>query len=216
MRLVIQLLLWVAIVFLGYLVFESIYSTTRFNEIKQERYAKVIENLKDLRIAQLAHKEVTGQFQDDFDDLVAFIDTAEFTLTQRRDTVLLDEEYLKTYGVDNWVEVTVIDTLGFRPVRDSLFGNSNRYKTMIKVPLEHVDAEFEMDAGTINRNGTQIPVFEVRVAKDVILSDQDWALVQQEKQVVSVDDVNGPYLRVGSMDEVVTAGNWPETYGKNE
>lgn len=216
MRLVIQLLLWVAIVFLGYMVFESVYSTTRFNQIKQERYAKVIENLKDLRIAQLAHKEVTGQFQADFDDLVTFIDTAEFVLTQRRDSVMLDEEYLKTYGVDNWVEVTVIDTLGFRSVRDSLFGNSNRYKNMIQVPLEHVDAEFEMDAGTINRSGTQIPVFEVRVAKDVILSDQDWALVQQEKQVVSVDDVNGPYLRVGSMDEVITAGNWPETYGKNE
>lgn len=216
MRLVIQLLLWVAIVFLGYLVFESVYSTTRFNNIKQERYAKVIENLKDLRIAQLAHKDVTGQFQADFDNLVAFIDTAEFTLTQRRDTVMLDEEYLRTYGVDNWVEVTVVDTLGFRSVRDSLFGNSNRYKTMIQIPLENVDAEFEMDAGTINRNGIQIPVFEVRVAKDVILSDQDWALVQQEKQVVSVDDVNGPYLRVGSMDEVITAGNWPETYGKNE
>lgn len=216
MRLVIQLLLWVAIVFLGYLVFDSVYSTTQFNNIKQKRYAKVIENLKDLRVAQLAHKEVTGQFQDDFNDLVAFIDTAEFTLTQRRDTVVLDEEYLETYGVDNYVEVTVIDTLGFRSVRDSLYGNSNRYRTMNKVPLEHVDAEFEMDAGTINRNGTQIPVFEVRVAKDVILSDQDWGLVQQEKQVVSVDDVNGPYLRVGSMEEVVTAGNWPETYGKNE
>lgn len=216
MKLVIQLLLWVAIVFLGYLVFESVYSSTRFNDVKQERYAKVIENLKDLRIAQLAHNEIEGSFQDNFDDLVRFIDTAQFTLTQRRDTVMLDEEYLETYGVDNWIEVPVIDTLGFRSVKDSLYGNSNRYKDMIKVPLDHVDAEFEMDAGTINRSGNTIAVFEVKVAKDVILADQDPALVAQEKQVVSVDDVNGPYIRVGSMDEVVTTGNWPQTYGSNE
>ena len=216
MKLVIQLLLWVAIVVLGYLVFESVYSSTRFNDIKRERYAKVIENLQDIRIAQLAHNEITGSFQADFDGLVRFIDTAQFTLTQRRDTVILDEEYLETYGVDNWVEVPVIDTLGFRSVKDSLFGNSDRYKTMHKIPLDNVDAEFEMDAGTINRSGNTIPVFEVRVAKDVILADQDPALVAQEKQVVSVDDVNGPYIRVGSMEEVVTAGNWPETYGKNE
>lgn len=216
MKLVIQLLLWVAIVLLGYLVFESVYSSTRFNDIKQERYAKVIENLKDLRIAQLAHNEIEGSFQDDFDDLVRFIDTAQFTLTQRRDSVMLDEEYLETYGVDNWVEVTIIDTLGFRSVKDSLYGNSNRYKDMIKIPLDHVDAEFEMNAGTINRSGNTIDVFEVRVAKDVILADQDPDLVAQEKQVVSVDDVNGPYIRVGSMDEVVTTGNWPQTYGSNE
>lgn len=216
MKLVIQLLLWVAIVFLGYLVFESVYSSTRFNDIKQERYAKVIENLKDLRIAQLAHNEIEGSFQDNFDDLVRFIDTAQFTLTQRRDSVMLDEEYLETYGVDNWIEVTVIDTLGFRSVKDSLYGNSNRYKDMIKIPLDHVDAEFEMDAGTINRSGNTIAVFEVKVAKDIILADQDPALVAQENQVVSVDDVNGPYIRVGSMNEVVTTGNWPQTYGSNE
>lgn len=216
MKLVIQLLLWVAIVFLGYLVFESVYSSTRFNDIKQERYAKVIENLKDLRLAQLAHNEIEGSFQDNFDGLVRFIDTAQFTLTQRRDSVMLDEEYLETYGVDNWIEVTIVDTLGFRSVRDSLYGNSNRYKTMNKIPLDHVDAEFEMDAGTIDRSGNSIAVFEVRVAKDVLLADQDPALVAQEKEVVSVDDVNGPYLRVGSMNEVVTTGNWPQTYGSNE
>lgn len=216
MKLVIQLLLWVGIVVLGYLVFESVYSSTRFNNLKQERYAKVIENLQDLRIAQLAHNEIEGSFQDNFDDLVQFIDTAQFTLTQRRDSVMLDEEYLETYGVDNWIEVTIIDTLGFRSVRDSLYGNSDHYKTMNQIPLDNVDAEFEMDAGTIDKGGNQIAVFEIRVAKEVLLSDQDPDLVAQEKEVVSVDDVNGAYIRVGSMEEVVTSGNWPRTYGDNE
>jgi len=34
--------------------------------------------------------------------------------------------------------------------------------------------------------------------------------------VVSVDGVNGDALKVGSMDEVNTNGNWPKTYGDNE
>lgn len=216
MKLVIQLLLWIAIIFLGYLVFDSIYATSRFNDLKQKRYAKVIEGLKDIQAAQLAHKEVTGTFEEDFEDLIQFVDTAQFTLTQRRDTTFLDEEYLETYGVDKYVESTVIDTLGYKPVRDSLFPNSNRYKNMMDVPLDNVDAQYEMEAGTINKNGNQIPVFEARIAKEVILSDQDDELVAQEKQVVSVEEVNGAYISVGSMEEVSTAGNWPQTYGDNE
>jgi len=37
-------------------------------------------------------------------------------------------------------------------------------------------------------------------------------LIAQEKQVNSVDGVNGPFIKVGSMDEVNTSGNWPKLY----
>ena len=104
MRLAIQLLLWVVIIGLAYLTFNAVYEPIQFNKIKEKRYAKVVENLKDIRDAELAHKEVVGTFEDDFDKLVRFLDTAEFAITQRRDTTVLDEEYilytksnLKTY-----------------------------------------------------------------------------------------------------------------------
>ena len=216
MKLVIQLLLWVVIVVLGYLVFNSVYEPIQFNKEKERRYAKVIENLKDIRAAQLAHRQVTGRFTDNFNDLERFIDTAQFTLTQRRDTVFLDEEYRRTYGVDRMVESVVIDTLGYASVKDSLFKNSDRYRRMRQVPIEGIDAEFEMDAGTIQKGTSRIPVFEARVSKDVVLHDMDEDLVAQEKQVVSVDNVNGEFIAVGSMEEVNTSGNWPTTYGDNE
>ncbi len=216
MKLVIQLLLWIIIVVLGYLVFNSVYEPIQFNKVKQQRYAKVIENLKDIRAAQLAHRQVTGRFEEDFDDLISFLDTAQYTLTQRRDTTYLDEEYRRTYGVDREIEDVVIDTLGFASVKDSLFGNSDRFRTMMNVPIEGVDAQFEMDAGTITKNESQIPVFEARVAKDIVLHDLDRELVMQEKEVVSVDNVNGAYISVGSMNEVNTSGNWPRVYGDNE
>lgn len=213
MKLVIQLLLWVVIIVLGYLVFNSVYEPIKFNKVKEARYAKVIENLKDIREAELAHKQVTGRFEGDFDRLIRFIDTAQFTLTQRRDTTFLDEEYLEIYGVDQWVEDVVIDTLGYVSVKDSLFQGTNRYKNMMNVPQKGVDAQIELDAGTIVKKGTTFQVFEAKIAKDVLLADQDRDLVMQEKQVVSVEEVNGPYITVGSMEEVTTKGNWPQIYG---
>lgn len=217
MKLVIQLLLWVVIIFLGYLTFNAVYQPIQFNKIKEKRYAKVIENLKDIRAAELAHKKVTGEFQGDFERLVQFIDTAEFAITARRDTTYLDEEYREQYGVDEYIEDVVIDTLDFISVRDSLFnGNRERYVSMINIPIDGVDAEFELDAGYVQKNRDSIAVFEARVAKSVILADQDKDLVNQENEIQSVDDVNGPYIRVGSMEEVNTSGNWPQIYGDND
>ena len=216
MKIVIQLVLWAVIAFLGYLVFNSIYEPVKFNKIKNERYTKVIENLKDIRNAELAHKEVIGTFEADYDKLIRFIDTAQFAVTQRRDTTYLDEEYKKTYGVDQYKEDVVIDTLSFIPVKDSLYGGTDRYKTMMNIPIDGVDKKFDLKAGFITKNDAKIPVFEAKVAKTLILSDQDKDLLAQEREVVSVDGVNGKYIKVGSMEEVNTNGNWPKTYGAND
>lgn len=216
MKLVIQLVLWIVIIFLGYLVFNSVYEPIKFNEVKEARYAKVIENLKDIRAAELAHRQVTGKFEGDWDNLVRFLDTAQYTLTQRRDTTVMDEEYRKAYGVDRRIEIVVIDTLGYKSVKDSLFKGTDRYKTMMNVPIAGVNAKFELQAGTVDKSGNPIPVFEARVSKDVILHDQDKDLVNQEKEIVGVDDVNGPYIMVGSMEEIKTSGNWPKIYGDAE
>ncbi len=217
MRFVIQILLWVVIIFLAYLTFNAVYEPIQFNKIKEKRYAKVINNLKDVRAAELAHKEVTGRFAGDWDSLVRFLDTAEFAITQRRDTTFLDEEYKKTYGVDQYIESVVIDTLGFVPVKDSLFkGKEERYRTMMNVPIEGVNTKFDLSAGTVKKGDNSIPVFESKVAKAKVLYDQDRTLVLQENEIQSVDDVNGRYISVGSMSEVNTSGNWPKVYGDNE
>ena len=61
-----------------------------------------------------------------------------------------------------------------------------------------------------------IPVFEVSASKELILHDQDKNLVNKEKEVMSVEGVNGPTLKVGSMDEVNTNGNWPKNYSNEK
>ncbi len=212
MKLIIQLVLWVVIIFLGYMVFNSVYEPVKFNKVKERRYAQVIERLQDIRAAQIAHQEVTGTYAKDFPSLISFLDTAEYVLTQRRDTTVLDEAYKRTYNVDQYMDVVLIDTLGYASVKDSLF-KDGRYTQMMNVPVQGVNAQFEMNAGTVVKNDTRLPVFEVKVDKAVVLHDQDRDLVLQEKEIVSVDQVNGPYIQIGSMEEVKNTGNWPQSYG---
>lgn len=214
MKLVIQIVLWIVIVFLGWKLWTSIMGPVEFNKVKEVRYAKIIENLKDIQAAELAHKEITGNFTGSWDSLVSFIDTAKFARTQRRDTSYADVVKNKAFGIDEgyFIERSLIDTLGFTPVKDSLYGGTNRYKTMMNVPIEGVNSKFELQSGKITRNDAVYSVFEARVSKDVVLHDLDKDLLTQEKQVQSVDGVNGPFIKVGSMDEVNTSGNWPKIY----
>lgn len=202
--------LWILIVFFGYKLYNSIYEPIQFNKVKTERYADVIRTLKDIGSAQVAHKSVTGIYAQDFKSLVAFVDTAQYVLVEKRDSSYL--EYDRVYRIDMLREVQIIDTLGFASVKDSLFGTSDSYKTMAKVPIKDVDTSFSMKADIIDKNGYQVPVFEVRVAKDIVLHDQNAYLLEQEKATVSVDGVNGPDIILGSLSEVSTNGNWPTIY----
>ncbi len=213
MKIVIQLVLWAVIGFLGYMVFNSVNGPVKFNKVKKVRYTKAVENLRNIRTAQLAYRTVTGKFEKDPEKLIAFIDTAKFTLTQRRDSSFI--RFNKILKIDEPKDTVVIDTLGYASVKDSLF-KSGGHKTMMQVPIQGVEGVFEMDAGFINKNDLRIAVFEAKVSKDILLGDLDKDLLAQEKEVVSVDGVNGAYLSVGSMNEVMTAGNWPRTYGEND
>ncbi len=213
MKLVIQIVLWIVIIFLGWKLYSSVIGPVKFNEIKEARYTKVINSLKDIQAAELAHKEITGKFTGSFDSLVRFIDTAQFANIERRDTSVVDVEKNKAFGVTGYYkEETIVDTLGFIPVKDSLFGGTDRYKNMSEITLENGTAKFELRAGKIVKNDATYSVFEARIPKEVVLNDLNKDLLGQEKQVQSVDGVNGPYISVGSMDEVNTSGNWPKLY----
>lgn len=212
MKLAIQIVLWIIIGILGYFTFNSIYEPMQFEKIKKERYTPVVERLKDIQHAEMAYKQIIGEFTGDFDSLIQFVDTAYYTLTQRRDSTILDEARTKAYGVDMYKEITLVDTLGTVPVKDSLFGNSTRYKNMMYVPGTNKEEKIILEAGTLMKNKTPIPVFEAKVAKKVVLKDQPKELVIQEEHVVSVDAIDGAYITVGSMTSVNTKGNWPTYY----
>jgi len=211
MKLGIQIVLWLASIFFAYKIYDSINGPIKFNQVKNERYAKVIDRLKDIRKAQIAHKDVKGVFANNFDSLVKFVDEGIFTLIEKKDSSYL--EYDRTYRIDMLREVIVIDTLGTVSVKDSLFSGTERYKKMAYIPIDGVqDSMFRIKSEVINKNGYNVPVFEVKVSKNIVLFDQNKDLVKQENETVSVDGVNGPEIVLGSLSNVSTNGNWPTIF----
>ncbi len=208
----INLILVLISLFLGYKIYNSVYEPVRFNKIKVKRYQKVVDRLKDIRISELAHREVTGDYTGSFDSLVKFIDTARFVITQQRDSSF--KYFDKAYGIEKEKDTVLIDTLGFASVKDSLFKNDTRYKNMMWVPIpgREKQVKFELKHGYIKRSNVKIPVFMARVDKAEVLYDQPEDLVKQEKNIKSTKEINGPYIQVGSLDEVDDSGNWPKLY----
>ena len=206
----ISYILYALSIVLAFQIYKSITGPINFNKIKNERYLKVIDRMKDIRNAQIAFKSVNGIYSNNFEELVKFVDSAQFTIVEKRDSSFM--QYDRVYRIDMLKEVVVIDTLGYVSVKDSLFANNLNYKNMANVPIIGIDEKFELKADIIDKNGYNVPVFEVRVSKDKILFDQNSDLVTQEKQTVSVDGVNGPSIILGSMSDVSTNGNWPTTF----
>jgi type II secretory pathway pseudopilin PulG len=211
MKSIIQLLLWIVCIGLGYLIYNSVNGPIEFNKVKQQRFAKVVSVLKDIRDAQEAYKSSNGKYANDFNSLISFVDTGKYIITQQRDTSFM--EFDKTYGIDLLREMKIVDTLGFVSVKDSLFKNNLRYKSMMNVPNGN-GAKFEMKADIIEKSGYKAPVFEAKVKKDVVLSDQPKDLLARENVQISVEEVNGSEIKVGSLTEVSTNGNWPPIYDK--
>ena len=206
----IQSFLWLLIVFFSYKIYTSINSPINFNKVKTERYKKVINRLKEIRTAQIAYKDVNGIYSNNFDSLVSFIENGIFTLVEKRDSSFL--EYNRTYRIDMLKEVIVIDTLGTVSVKDSLFKDNDNYKLMSQIPVEGVDEKFTINSQIINKNNYKVPVFEVKVSKNIILHDQDDFLVSQENETISVDGVNGSEIILGSLSDVSVNGNWPTIF----
>lgn len=208
---IIQIILWLLCGLFAYLIYNSITGPIRFQEVKEERFGKVINTLKDIRLSQEAHKSVRGKYANDFKSLISFVDTGTYTITSQKDSSFL--RFNKAFGIDMPVDTVIIDTLGTRAVRDSLFKKDDRFKTMMNVPGVP-GKTFEIKSDIIDKSGYKVPVYEVKVAKSDILADQPKDLLSKENAQVSVEEVNGTHITVGSLDQVSTSGNWPPTYDR--
>ena len=80
-----MLVVWVSLaVFLVYSIKSSIDEAKRIEQAE----ARIIEQLKMIREAEIAYMQVNGQYTSDWDKLAAFIDTGSFYLTERSETII--------------------------------------------------------------------------------------------------------------------------------
>ncbi len=221
---VISIVLWAVTLVFGYLIYESIQDPIRFDKLKEKRFQVAVNKMLDIKAVEMAYKSINGKYTDNLDSLISFIEKEKFTIVERKDTSVIDVEknaaYRLTVGPDGaggyFKDIVVTKELGRVSIKDSLFKGSDRYKRLNIVKIGDIEAKIDLKAGFIKREDLKIPVFEARLEKAQLLTDQDQSLVAKEKKVVSVDGINGEYILLGSMDEVSMSGNWPKKYGNNE
>lgn len=196
MKRVIQILLAIVIVALAYLVYDSIMKPVRFDQEKDFRTDLVVERLKDIRSAQIVYKSQNKAFAGDFDTLIDFIKNSEIPVVK----MVPDPN-------DTTFSRSILDTIGFVPVIDSLYKNPSFIAENIRFIPKTDGAEFEMKADFIERSNVQVPVFEVKAPNLVFLNGLD------EQMILNLNDKQEtnnlyPGLKVGSLIEASTDGNW--------
>ena len=206
LSILINILLFAVIVFLAWQVVKSIQAPIKFNHEQKARETKVVERLIDIRNAEVLYKNATSQYTNSFDTLIKFCQNAEIPIVK----IIPDP-------TDTTFTRTINDTLGYVKVMDSLKSGREDFdiKDIKWVPFSDPQQQFEIEAGIIKRSGIDIPVFEVRTPYEVYLATPGAAFNEKEwKQRVdntkaekeSINRYAG--LKVGSMEEATTDGNW--------
>jgi hypothetical protein len=217
-------LFWGISLFLVYLIYASIMKPIQFQNEKEARYEVAVKTMLDIKKLQSGYKSVNGKYADTFDELVKFVETGEFEIISRRDTAVIDASKNAAFGIKVgadgvggfFKDEVIITKLGTVKVKDSLFKNSDRYKRLNVVKVGNFEVPVEMKTSVVSRNEINISVFQAIIDKNALLKDLDQELVKQENKVESIDEINGPQIILGSLEEVTLTGNWPKKYGNNE
>jgi len=194
---IIKVVLSVIIVVLAYLIYESILRPVRFNKATSAREAKVIATLTDLRTSQQFYKRQHNKYTASFDTLISFLRNGEIPVVK----MIPDPN-------DTTFTKTINDTLGYVKVADSLFRTRPGYNldSLRYIPFSNGEM-FEIAASEIDRSGIKVGVYEIKAHYSKFLKGLDRQLVIN--LIKSKEDIEKyPGLKIGSMEEPSTDGNW--------
>lgn len=195
-RTILQIVLLAIIIVLGYLVYESVNKPLEFNAQKDKREAHVIQDLKDIRSGQQIYKKMYEKYASDFDTLLTFLREGEIPIVKK----VPDPE-------DTTFTRTINDTIGYIKVADSLFGRRTHFMldSLPFIPL--TGKKYDLQAGQIERGGLNVHVFEASAHYKDILRGMDYqSIINLVKAREDIEKFPG--LKVGSMVEPSTDGNW--------
>jgi len=186
---ILQIVLLIVIIILGYILWETIQTPVRFNKEKDIRAEAVIQNLKDIRTVQLVYRSLNDTFLPNFDTLIWFMREGKIPVVN----IIFDPS-------DTTLTKTINDTLGFVGVSDSLFGSRKNFNIndLKYIPFSEGE-KFTLSSGLIDRGGVKVPVFMAVAKKTQYLKGLD-------KNLTSNPNVKD--LIVGSLTEPTTDGNW--------
>lgn len=209
MKTVFQILLFVAAVVLTYFIYKSIQRPIEFGKAKDARYEATVAKLKDIRKAQLAYKDVYGQFCGSWDTLINFV-TYDSVRNVKAIGELTDSMIEAKISEKKAIEMGLIirDTVKVSVI-DELFGGEYDANSLRYVPVPGEPAEFHLGQTIITTgSGIKVPVFEAKAHNNVILRGLDKQLIINLNDQRRTNE-KYPGLRVGSLTETTNnAGNW--------
>jgi len=204
----ISIILLLISIFLGYKIVDSVVGDINFNKEKVVKYQNAINGLKLIRDAEVAYKNVKGEYTNDYAKLIDFIENGSYPIlrTYERTKTVTDR------GVAREVEYKVTDTVSWAKVKNDFEGKE--YKNMMYIPGTTI--KYDLKTGFVEKgiNKIKAPVFEAKIAKKVILEGMRNDLLERELSVVGIDEVIGEFISVGTLEDVKETGNWPPSYDK--
>lgn len=193
MKTKIQILLALVIVALGYLIIQSILEPVNFNKEAEKREREIIERLKTIRDAQVAHRLRYTAFNSDLDSLVRFIKTDSLQ------TVLAigvpPEDMTEEEAIRQGIVKRIVT---WNSVMSQVFaGKAFPPDSLPYVPFGK-GARFSMGADKIERGLITVPVFEASTTPEIYMAGTKYKIYYSR--------MDG--LRVGSLTEAHLNGNW--------
>ncbi len=209
MKTVIQILLTIVIIALGYWCVESIQKPIRFQEAHAKRQDANVEKLMYTRDAQVAYKSVYNKYTGSFDTLINFIKSDSLPWVKKEGS--LTDSMLEA----GMTEVKALalgiikrDTIKVS-VKDSLFPAGYPIDSLPFIPYLDGKEKFQMGAGVVETgSGVKVNVFEAKVHNNIYLKGLE------KQEIINLNDKTQkleryPGLKVGSLEEANNnAGNW--------
>lgn len=209
MRTVFQILLIVAAVVLTYLIYQGIQRPIEFEQAKEKRYEATIQRLKNIRKAQLAYKDVYGNFTGSWDTLINFV-MHDSVRNVRKVGELTDSMIEAGLTERKALEMGLIirDTIK-ESVVESLYGSSFDPEQLKYIPVPDTTAEFQLGSTVITTgSGIKVPVFEAKAHNNIVLEGLDRQYIINLNEQSRLNE-KYPGLKVGSLTETINnAGNW--------
>ncbi len=209
MKIVYQVLLLIAAVVITYFIYDSIQRPIEFEKAKKARYTVTVERLKDIRKAQIAYKDVYGQFTGSWDTLINFV-ANDSVRNVRKIGELTDSMIEAGLSERKAIELGLLirDTVRISVI-EAVFGGVLNADDLKMVPVPGSPSEFHLASTIIiTGSGISVPVFEAKAHNNVILNGLNSQLIINLNDRSRTNE-KYPGLRVGSVVETVNnAGNW--------
>ncbi len=211
MKALIQIVLAIAILVLGYLIVQSIMNPIRFNQEREKRENATIQRLVDIRTAQVAFKAENGRYTGSFDSLIDFVKYDSFSVVKSIGSIpdsLYDALGARKAEMEALkMGMITRDTIKVS-VLDSLFDHHYPIDSLRYVPYTGGKQFFLGRAVIETGSGVKVEVFEANVLNDVLLKGLDPQLIiNYNEERLKITDFPG--LRLGSLKEPTNnAGNW--------